>query len=294
MLDHEEDPVRKFNFVYDESVCLTNKYPEIDVAPGEGQKPEDILREKDWDVQAFPHLHNPDGSNGLHHERKIKLTSQQYFVNRICNLDNRFSQTPSYLYAAVSFIEKNQLQRNLNLAGTRGKKTVSSNGISYELQDGYRVMEGIKGTPRYYQTGKFEMLAKLDNFGAFQFFFTLSCADQRWMSNFSPILLDMGYLLTYSLQEDKDGIWNVKIKGKKEGDEFWKDIETIIYEAEDSKHEILRGNVVNATRYLQNRLKQFLSKIVLHKSNPMNVHLYSYKAEFQQRGAGECLRYFSF
>ena len=284
--DNKRDPARKFNFLYDESVCLTNKFPEINIAPGEGQRPQDILKDQDWDIQAFPHLHNPDGSNGMNQKRQVKLSNQQYFVNRICNLDTRFSLTPSYLYAAVSFIEKNQLQRNLNLAGTRGKKTVSSTGISYELQDGYRVLEGVKGTPKYHLTGKYEMLAKLDNFGAFQYFFTLSCADTRWMSNFAPMLLDLGYLLIYQIEENEEGSWEIKIKGKKNKDENWKDIETIIEEAHDSKHEMIRGNVVNATRYFQHRVKQFLSKIVMDKYNPMNVHLYCFKVEFQQRGAG--------
>ena len=153
-------------------------------------------------------------------------------------------------------------------------------------------MEGVKGTPKYYLTGKYEMLAKLDNFGAFQFFFTLSCADSRWMSNFAPMLLDLGYLLIYQLEEDEDGSCKINIKGKKNEDEEWKDIETIIDEAHDSKHEILRGNVVNATRYFQHRVKQFLSKIVLDKSNPMNVSLYSFKVEFQQRGPGKYISYF--
>ena len=66
------DPVKKFQFTYNESLCMTNKYPEISVtntessvniAPGEGQIPKDIMTDNDWDVKAFPHLHNPDGSN---------------------------------------------------------------------------------------------------------------------------------------------------------------------------------------------------------------------------------------
>ena len=69
-----KDPVRKFHFEYDKSLCLADKYPEISVAPGEGQKPSNILSEKDWDIRAFPHLHNYDGSNGLHQHRKVRLS----------------------------------------------------------------------------------------------------------------------------------------------------------------------------------------------------------------------------
>ena len=80
-----KDPMRKYQFKYNESLCMTNKYPEISVstteasisiAPGEGQVPTDIMTDEDWDIKAFPHLHNPDGSNGKDQERKVKLTEQ--------------------------------------------------------------------------------------------------------------------------------------------------------------------------------------------------------------------------
>ncbi len=73
--DEEEDLAENDDlFAYDKSVCMAHKYPEITVAPGEGQTPKGILSELDWDVRAFPHLHNPDGSNGKDQARKIKLT----------------------------------------------------------------------------------------------------------------------------------------------------------------------------------------------------------------------------
>ena len=138
-------------------------------------------------------------------------------------MDNRFSQTPTYLYSAVSMLEKKQLQRNINLVGTRGTKTVKPGGICYELQDGYRVLEGIKGTPKYWQTAKYEMLSKLDNFGAFQFFFTLSCADTRWVSNFAPMFIDKGYEILYSLEKDEEDNLCIRIKGRKEEEKNWKE-----------------------------------------------------------------------
>ena len=88
------------------------------------------------------------------------------------------------------------------------------------------------------------------------------------------------------MEKNESGTWTTKIKAKKDEDDNWRDIEDVIQDFDESKHEIIRGNVVNSTRYLQNRVKQFLSKIVLNKENPMSIYLYSYKAEFQLRGAG--------
>ena len=122
------DPVRKYQISYNKSLCLSKKYPEagqyediedIEIAPGEGERPSDLLREKDWDVKAFPHLHNLDGRNGKDEKRKVYLSDQNYFIQRILNKDLRFAKTPTYEYAAVGYLEKKAIQRNINLAGTR-------------------------------------------------------------------------------------------------------------------------------------------------------------------------------
>ena len=283
--EKNNDPAQKYNFNYDRNVCFTDKYPEISVAPGEGQRPKDILMEDDWDIKAFPHIHNLDGSNGLAHSREVRLTDQKYFIQRICNKSTKYSKCQPYIYAAVCNLERKQLQRNINLAGTRGKKILKSGGVCYELKDSYRVLEGIKNTPKYWKTAKYEIISKIENFGAFQFFFTLSCADMRWASNFAPLLLDMKYKINYTIEKNEYGNWETKITGRK-NEEEWRDIMDIIKEFDDSQHEILRQNVLTSTRYFNHRVRQFISKILLSSNNPINVKFYSYKVEFQQRGAG--------
>ena len=80
------DPVRKYQFTYNESLCMSHKYPEIEisdqtihieVAPGEGKKPTNVLQEVDWDVKAFPHIHNANGKNGKDMARKSRLTEKK-------------------------------------------------------------------------------------------------------------------------------------------------------------------------------------------------------------------------
>ena len=225
---------------------MANKYPEIDavdptkdieIAPGEGKIPNDIMREKDWDVKAFPHLHNPDGSNGKDQERKTRLTDQYYFIQRILNQDKRFARSPAYIYAAVAYIEKKQLQRNINISGTRGKRVESNDGgITYELEDGYTVLDDVKNTPRYWKKAKYEMLAKLENLGSFQLFFTLSCADMRWKENFAAILRDQGLNLSFSVIPDERGHYDTKImvEFQKDGKLTKKDIKQYLTEEVDS------------------------------------------------------------
>ena len=82
------DPVRKFQYDYNKTTCMTNKFPETDsnstlsFAPAEGKIPTSILRDDDWDINSFPNLH-PSGQNKMFQEREVKLTPQQYLGQRL-------------------------------------------------------------------------------------------------------------------------------------------------------------------------------------------------------------------
>ena len=143
------------------------------------------------------------------------------------------------MYAAVAFIEKKQLQRNINIAGTRGKRVESiDGGISYELEDGYTVLDDVKNTPRYWKKAKYEMLAKLENLGSFQFFFTLSCADMRWKENFAAILRDKGLNIHYSVIQDNQGHYKteIEVEFQKNGKTVIMEIQKYLEEEVDSSH----------------------------------------------------------
>ena len=140
--DEDEEYIRKFQFDYDTSVCLVDKYPEaalkepasnggkdISFAPGEGKIPENILTTKNWDRDAFPMKH-PDGKHNLHQSRDRKLTDQYYFVQRLRNKDTRFSSDPAYIFAAAAYLEKKQLQSNIKISYQRGKESKSADGVS--------------------------------------------------------------------------------------------------------------------------------------------------------------------
>ena len=65
--------------------------------------------------------------------------------------------------------------RNINISFSHGKETNNTDGVkTLKMEDRYAVFDAIKQTQRYWKKAKHEMLAKLDNFGPFQFFFTLS------------------------------------------------------------------------------------------------------------------------
>jgi hypothetical protein len=292
-----KDVVRKYQFDYDLSTCMVQKFPEaipqtsnkeLSFAPGEGKIPTNILKEDDWDVKSFPNVH-PSGRNGLHQKRTVKgLTDQQYIEQRLKNIDTRFEQCTPYVFAMTAYIEEKQLERNIGISYSKGKKTTMENGErSYSLDDGFAVLDNVKGTPRYWKKAKMEMLAKLDNFGPFHIFYTLSCADMRWDENFTSILREKGFNIIWTassgnLENNTEVKIEVEFGNEQEPMELR---EFLSSEVDESLHEFIRTNVFIATRNFMHRLKTFRKEIIMGTNNPMSVENFSDKMEFQGRGA---------
>ena len=311
--DMENDPVRRQHFNYSQNSVLVNGYPEImlddegnqvadlNFAPAEGKIPENFLDQKDWDIKSWPTLH-PDGKFGMDFPRKVILTRQKYFNQRILGKNEKFAKTPGYVFGATSYVESQRLRSNANISGYRGKKETDEEGkVSYNMKNPFTVFDKVKNTPKYWQNVKFEMIAKMENMGPFHWFFTLSCGDKRWSANFHRYFEDNNF----GLQVDEEGcVWVTESwersrgtkKGweegtnengerimkilwddLKDGDEFKKDVPA---------HEEIRNNVLLATRNFQHRVEMFKKEVIFGANNPMKVRHITYRVEFQGRGAG--------
>ena len=259
---------------------MTNHFPEMSTdengrkvsgqlffAPAEGNCPVNLQEEKDWDVKSWPAL-LPDGKFGLHFKRKVRLTEQQYFCQRIVHRDTRFSRSPGYIFASAAYIEQKQLMSKANISFMRGRKSMATEGTAkYELEDAFTTFEGIKNTPKYWQKVKYEMIAKLENIGPFHFFFTLSCGDTRYDENFSSFLVKKGFTVKYISNED--GSVQTVVKGR-DGED--KPLEEFLKEdMDESHHEMIRTNVLTATRNFHHRVETFRTQILKGKNNPMKV-----------------------
>ena len=134
------------------------------------------------------------------------------------------------------------------------------------------------------------MFAKLDNFGPFHFFFTLSCADLRWDENFAAILRNRpNCTIKYDIEENQDGNPRtaIYVEYKRNGEIQTYPLKQFLEEhIDESLHECIRGNVLLATRYFNHRVQAFMKTIAMGGGIPMLVDKFSYKTEFQDRGAG--------
>ena len=254
------------------------------VAPGEGKTPVSLNFTENWDAKAFPMLH-PDGLNHLSDTRRTKkLSDLEFFKQRLFNIDPRWRNHPFWVFAAAVYREKKDFERNIDLGYKKGKRKEDSVGnAQYRLDDPYSVFQNVSNTPAYHKKGKMEMMARLDNFGPFHAFFTVSCADYRWTENVVAVLRQRGISVRCTIDSDQEEIYEVYT----DEENGWMPInDYVANKMDETVHDLLKKNVVTATRNYQQRVQALMTNIVKHPSNPLSVKHYASKLEFQARGAG--------
>ena len=67
------------------------------------------------------------------------------------------------------------------------------------------------------------------------------------------------------------------VEAKKNSEDDYKSIKLFIEEdIEETVDDLVRDNVMTATRYFQHRVKQFIKTIMMGKNNDMNIKYYTY------------------
>ena len=104
----------------------------------------------------------------------------------------------------------------------------------------------------------------------------------RWKENIVAVLREHGKSVRCSVDPDQKEEYDVLV-----ADEEWIPLQEFLNEwIDDTTHEVLRRNVVTATRNYQQRVQTLMTEIIRHPSNPLSVKHFASKLEFQARGAG--------
>ena len=141
----------------------------------------------------------------------------------------------------------------------------------------YDVFRTLKGSPKYWQSARFELVAKVKQLGPFHIFLTFSCGEMRWPEVYLTLLREKKYEIREP--EDFDGcLENMLVEGKK----LWQ------YVNEDlscSKHELFRESTFLITIMFDERVKSFIKNILMaNGENQVEFRYYTYRVEFQARG----------
>ena len=105
-----EDPLNVFRSSADETTLMSD-FPtqqEIDneimnLAPGEGVRPLNILNDEFCEELAHPHLF-PTGKFGYNVKRDVDLSPSKYFNQRLLNFKQNFASDSDYIFFVNSVL----------------------------------------------------------------------------------------------------------------------------------------------------------------------------------------------
>ena len=238
----------------------------LNVAPGEGKKPEPFEKDQNSEELSFPHLF-PSGKFGYSMQRQSKISMKKYFQTRILNSDGRFSKSIEYIFYAQYRTEAKEIADSLSIALRKGKQTdVTAGDLKNRVESlirndlGIHFLQNIRGSPAFFNKLLYDLLGMIRQLGPCTWFVTLSAADIKWKDTIRIIAAQQGHTLTD--QEIDSLTWEQKCT--------W-----------------LRSNPVTAARHFDHRIDLFMKHILLNKNiNPLGeITDFKYRIEFQQRGS---------
>ena len=277
--------------------------PTYEIAPGEGKKPEEWLREPTFDIDAFPHLH-ADGKNGiLDPDRPKPITPAKFFPQRILNKINAFAKDYDYIFMAQAYLERYALERQIDMSLLQGTiETTEDNQVKMvPSDDNYAIFQSIPGTPAYWKKFRNEIYARMEQLGPFHLFYTLSCAEMRWPSVLAEVLrtIENGNIeicypdnwdgkaesITVKTSEQVKKAINVYWT-KRHGQDLTEQINLAIYkewylhQKKISMTDLVKDHFILITRIFNKKVKDFHTEVMKKKG----IVNFCYRVEFQMRG----------
>ena len=161
----------------------------------------------------------------------------------------------------------------LKIAGTRGKVSGKSGNVELKLHDACNVFQKIKGTPKYWQVARNELIAKVKQLGPFHLFFTLSCGEMRWIEVYISVLRREGHKI--DIIKDSSGNWTGKDEDiLVDGQPLWNHVDSM----GSTRLQVLKGYEFLITRHFDNRVKEFIKNIVMGPGQEkVKIAYYNYR-----------------
>ena len=162
----------------------------ISFAPGEGNRPLGIFIDKDAEFLSFPTIYcgkrQADNS-----ERLVPVHYSTICKWELRSQDRRVAQSvPNIFYKLKLQIRQIQGSASLSLrkCKTKGKtytagdlKSESSVNKLINLDEGFRVLRNLRGSPPYFERCKKDLFAMIRQLGKPTWFCSFSAAETRWI-----------------------------------------------------------------------------------------------------------------
>ncbi|CAB3991404.1 Hypothetical predicted protein [Paramuricea clavata] len=242
----------------------------ISFAPGEGNRPLGIFIDKDSEFLSFPTIYcgkrQADNS-----ERLVPVHYSTICKWELRSQDRRVAQSVPNIFYKLKKLQIRQIQGSASLSlrkcKTKGKtytagdlKSESSVNKLINLDEGFRVLRNLRGSPPYFERCKKDLFAMIRQLGKPTWFCSFSAAETRWIH----LIKILGRLIDnkhYTDDEVKQMTWQ-------------------------KKSELIQKDPVTCARNFEHMVQLFIHNFIKSSCHPIGeVVDFFYRVEFQQRGS---------
>ena len=135
----------------------------ISIAPGQGKIPSNFLRDKDFDINAYPHLH-PRGRFGLHYERPKKISAGTYAGRQMMHMNDMWASDETWPFAFQQFVQRSICENSIDCQMKRGKVVKNPDGTKKitNPEDSFSIFKKVVNSPAYWKQYRYEILARIE------------------------------------------------------------------------------------------------------------------------------------
>jgi plasmid maintenance system antidote protein VapI len=242
----------------------------ISFAPGEGNRPLGLFIDKDSEFLSFPTIYcgkrQADNS-----ERLVPVHYSTLCKWELRSKDRRVAQSVPNIFYKLKKLQIRQIQGSASLSlrkcKTKGKtytagdlKSESSVNKLINLDEGFRVLRNLRGSPPYFERCKKDLFAMIRQLGKPTWFCSFSAAETRWIH----LLKILGRLIDdkdYTDDEVKQMTWQ-------------------------KKSELMQKDPVTCARNFEHMVQLFIHNFIKSSGHPIGeVVDFFNRVEFQQRGS---------
>ena len=242
----------------------------LNVAPGEGNRPLSVFKDKYSEELAYPGIF----LGQQRPETKDRLSNVYY--SDICKSELRRSDRRAATCVENIFFKTKKLQMKLLLGKSqialRKCKGNNSSLTAGQLKqqgsleklihhdEGYRFLRALRGSPPYFEKAKKDLFAMIRQLGPATLFCSFSSAETKWIH----LLKILGKLVdrrNYSDEELENLNWEEKCR-------------------------LIQSDPVTCARHFDYQFNTFLKQFLLSEIAPIGkISHWFYRVEYQQRGS---------
>jgi len=242
----------------------------ISFAPGEGNRPLGIFMDTESEYLSFPAIFCGK-QRASSKEREVPVSYSTICKWELRSKDRRVAESVPNIFYKLKKLQIKQIQDtariSLRKCKTKGKiytagELKSDDYLSklINLDEGYRVLRNLRGSPPYFEKSKKDLFAMIHQPGNPTWFCSFSAAETRW-SHLLRILGRVVHQKDYSDYEIANMSWQ-------------------------EKSDLIQKDPVTCARNFEHMVQLLIKDVLKSTAMPFGeIADYVYRVEFQQRGS---------